>query len=85
MILRLEYSEEQHTNCERGKSSKTSSTYHILEYQKSIDKHHWIKYDVALITLNQDFDITVPRVNPICLPNNLQLKEYPFLKVKIVG
>ena len=35
-----------------------------LGYQESIDKKLWIKYDVALITLDSPFDISLPQINP---------------------
>ena len=37
-------------------------------YQESIDNKWWIPYDVALITLDSQFDISLPQINPICLP-----------------
>ena len=40
----------------------------ILGYQESIDNKWWIRYDVALITLDSPFDISLPQINPICLP-----------------
>ena len=39
-----------------------------LGYQESIDNKWWIRYDVALITLDSPFDISLPQINPICLP-----------------
>ena len=56
----------------------------FLGYEESKKRGDWIKFDVALITLNQHFDISKPQVNPICLPNSLHFNEFHRV-VKAIG
>ena len=56
----------------------------FLGYEESKKRGDWIKFDVALITLNKHFDISKPQVNPICLPNNLHFNEFHPV-VKAIG
>ena len=59
-----------------------------LGYQESIDKKLWIKYDVALITLDSPFDISLPQINPICLPKRKMFFDMDELykeKLRIIG
>ena len=59
-----------------------------LGYQESIDKKLWIEYDVALITLGSPFDISLPQINPICLPKRKMFFDMDELykeKLRIIG
>ena len=59
-----------------------------IGYQESIDNKWWLPYDVALITLNSPFDISLPQINPICLPKTtmpFDMDELHKEKLRITG
>ena len=59
-----------------------------LVYQESINNKWWIPYDVALITLESQFDISLPQINPICLPKRKMFFDMDELykeKLRIIG
>ena len=42
-----------------------------IVWDESIENNYFTKYDYALITLKTSFNMSLPYINPICLPNKL--------------